>query len=409
MLLRSTSLIVLGYMISYWGGRELTSQQRLALLKDVSKLSNPRFGPGRTIGLILEQIRASYDADACLLIAPDAHSSKHLLRRADRARTDGAPLSSLASREETQALLALPAGLAVAFRRRPRVFGGARETFYAYDVNRSARVTAGHAESRRLADDFRAASFISAPLRENERDVGRLFIVSPRRHIHQSDSVYIVHLVEQVWQTVRNIDILDRLASEAAARERLKIARDLHDSPIQDYLALKFELEALSRTVAPDNPAFESIRQLAEKANSYVGDLRSFIETLKSGGETCESSLLSAVRQEADHCEELFGIHSEVWADRNILVADRLAAEALQIVREGLSNIRRHTAANRAAVSIARVEEDLVMRITNETDRELSPAGFVPRSITERAKALGGGAEVEQREGLTTVTVRIPL
>jgi hypothetical protein len=43
-LLRSISLLVLGYMMAYWGGSEVEAKRRLAFLKDISMLSNPRFG-----------------------------------------------------------------------------------------------------------------------------------------------------------------------------------------------------------------------------------------------------------------------------------------------------------------------------------------------------------------------------
>src|SRR5262245_9980140 len=41
-LLRPTSLLGLGYMIACWGGAETMLRRRLALLKDVSLLANPR-------------------------------------------------------------------------------------------------------------------------------------------------------------------------------------------------------------------------------------------------------------------------------------------------------------------------------------------------------------------------------
>src|SRR5215211_301963 len=47
-LLRPLYLGVLGYMISFWGGAEITFKRRLALLKEVNTLSNPRFGVDQT-------------------------------------------------------------------------------------------------------------------------------------------------------------------------------------------------------------------------------------------------------------------------------------------------------------------------------------------------------------------------
>ena len=53
-LLRPIALLGLGYMIAYWGGREIAFKRRLALLKDLTTLANPRFGVDATLGSVME-------------------------------------------------------------------------------------------------------------------------------------------------------------------------------------------------------------------------------------------------------------------------------------------------------------------------------------------------------------------
>jgi len=68
---RPLYLLLLGYVIAVWGEHEVISRARLALMRDVTSLSNPRFGIDRTLGRFLEAVRAFYDADACrLVVAP---------------------------------------------------------------------------------------------------------------------------------------------------------------------------------------------------------------------------------------------------------------------------------------------------------------------------------------------------
>jgi hypothetical protein len=64
-------LLVLGYMIAYWGGNEIKLKRRLKLLKEINLLANPRFGVSETIGALLERLRALYQADDCWLIISD--------------------------------------------------------------------------------------------------------------------------------------------------------------------------------------------------------------------------------------------------------------------------------------------------------------------------------------------------
>ncbi len=100
----------------------------------------------------------------------------------------------------------------------------------------------------------------------------------------------------------------------------------------------------------------------------------------------------------------------EVNAPTDIRVNDRLAAEVFQMIVEGLSNVRRHTESQRAAIGIACRDNQLIVRITNDnTDSSVADI-FAPRSITERAAALGGRAYVKtERDGDTVITVEIPL
>src|SRR5215813_7587388 len=89
-LLRPTSLLVLGYMIACWGGAETTLRRRLALLKDVSGLANPRFGVDRTFGALIERLRAFYAADLCLLVMAEPPPGGYTLRRVHRQHPDPA-------------------------------------------------------------------------------------------------------------------------------------------------------------------------------------------------------------------------------------------------------------------------------------------------------------------------------
>jgi signal transduction histidine kinase len=119
--------------------------------------------------------------------------------------------------------------------------------------------------------------------------------------------------------------------------------------------------------------------------------------------------LVPALRRQANKFCDLYGIKVEVNAESDVFVSDRLAAEVFQIVRESLTNVRRHTRAAHASVNVRRSGQHLVVSVENERPVEEPRRQFTPRSITERAASLGGRARVEQEDGRTAVTVEIPL
>jgi hypothetical protein len=136
LLLRPVYLLVLGYVISARGGFERLLQQRLALLKEIGRLSNPRLGTDRTIGVSLERLRQYYDADDCLLVTTDGGGPR--VRRATRDDPERARREDPLPDELARRLLAPPADHAI-------VYGGGgglpwSRGDHQYDVTRGAPV-----------------------------------------------------------------------------------------------------------------------------------------------------------------------------------------------------------------------------------------------------------------------------
>jgi signal transduction histidine kinase len=139
-----------------------------------------------------------------------------------------------------------------------------------------------------------------------------------------------------------------------------------------------------------------------------MSELRSYLERLKSDS-TSDNVLLPAVRRFASKYSAATGINVQVDGIDELRLNDRLAGEAFQMIAEGLSNVRRHTNARNAKIEIACNEMDLVLRIMNDNVNGAATTSFQPGSITQRAVALGGGAEVYFDSERTVVDVRIPL
>src|ERR1043165_6793102 len=116
-LLRAVYLASIGYLMAYWGGSEVTHKRKLALLKDVSRFSNPRFGVDQTIGSVITKLRDFYNADTCVLISTTAVASEYLLRRVDQRHPEIANRPEVVGLEGEQLLLSSPPEWAVIFHR----------------------------------------------------------------------------------------------------------------------------------------------------------------------------------------------------------------------------------------------------------------------------------------------------
>jgi len=201
------------------------------------------------------------------------------------------------------------------------------------------------------------------------------------------------------------------LASSAAEQERQKIARDIHDSVIQPYIGLQYKVAAIRNKLSDGRTedVAADLEHLFDVTNEEVSGLRRYVRGLKEAGAS-RDDLLSAVRRYVGQFEDHYGIRVRVECKTDINVNDRLAAELIQIVHEGLSNVRKHTEATQARVSFECRGGRILLRVENEQNGGPPAALFVPRSIAERAEGLGGRAHVESVAGShTAVRVEIPL
>jgi signal transduction histidine kinase len=407
-LLRPVYLSVMGYMIAYWGGRELEHKQRLEILRDINKLYNPRFGIDQTISAIMQKILISFDADSCLMITGEKGDSTYNIRQSYRDNPEKAIYAEQIAAPNP--LNSLPEEYAVIYQNINTLWNSGKN-YLAFDLLNGKRVEEPIRNGEILADFLETDSFISVPLYQRNAVIGRLYLTSRAKVFDYSDIEFLRQLLDNAVPVVENVNLLDRLASEATEHQRKKISRDIHDSTIQPYIGLKLGLEALQMRQQTGDDITRDIEQLTNMANANINDIRSYINKLKvdAPDPVKGSVLISAIRKQADKLSEFYGIRIEVRADDNIQINDRLSAEVFQLITEGLSNIRRHTKADHALIGIECADKKLKLEIMdNNPDGEI-PNGFIPKSIAGRARALGGHARVRRENNITKVSVEIPL
>jgi signal transduction histidine kinase len=418
-LLRPVYLAVLGWVISQRGGFETLLKRRLALLKEIGRLSNPRLGTDRTIGSSLERLRAFYDADDCLLVTAGTADEGARLRRATRDAPERCYREDPLPADLAGTLLALPPQHALVFPGPDETRGWRLSPALAQlDVEAGAPVAPDRAVVDRLAEWLGPSGFVTVPVIGHGRVVGRLYLAGSPRRAGIGDVEFLLQVVDALLPLLENVRLVDRLAASAADEERRKIARDVHDSVIQPYIGLQIGLSALERQLAASGSrsaeealraAGDGVRRLLAVTDSGVEDLRGFVARLR-GGETTTKGFAAIAESFARKFTELTGIAVEVETAGGLVVNDRLAAELFQMMAEGLSNVRRHTEAKRAQLRLSEAEGALLLSIENDGAPRREGTSFVPRSLADRAKALQGWVDVQALEGGgTRVLVTIPL
>jgi signal transduction histidine kinase len=200
------------------------------------------------------------------------------------------------------------------------------------------------------------------------------------------------------------------------ADERLRIARDLHDSIGHALVAINVRAGVAAHLHADDD-SDGALKDIMAVSSEALNDLRTTLSLIREADEpaptapaldlTSLTPLLDRARAgglDVDADVELNG--------RAIPIAVRQAG--FRIVQEAITNVMRHAAASRALVSLQVQGDALEIDVTDDgagaADAPASPGGHGLRGMGERAAALGGDVSVGPGErGGWQVHARLPL
>jgi len=198
-------------------------------------------------------------------------------------------------------------------------------------------------------------------------------------------------------------------AEKAREAERQRIAADFHDGPLQSFISFQMRLEIVRKLLLRDQTAaVEELVQLQELCKGQVNELRTFVRSMRPVD--VEGSLNATVRRVVEQFQKDSGIPATFVGGEFMEPSEpEVSLELLQIVREALYNVQKHSSATRVAVSIERLDSALEIAIEDNgngfpfsgkyTLEELELLRLGPMSIKRRVRTLGGELLLDSRPG----------
>jgi PAS domain S-box-containing protein len=198
--------------------------------------------------------------------------------------------------------------------------------------------------------------------------------------------------------------LLERLV-HAQEEERQRIARDVHDEPVQVLVALSLRLDLLAG--ATDDP--ELLAALAEArrtARATIASLRNLTFELHPPMLDREG-LAGALRVHLEQMRQDLGTQFALESELTEPPSPQTSAIAYRIAQEALTNIRKHACAQHVTVGLRGDEDALVVRIADDgrgfQGRPDEPGHLGLVSMRERAEMAGGWFRLESDDGAGTV------
>jgi PAS domain S-box-containing protein len=205
-----------------------------------------------------------------------------------------------------------------------------------------------------------------------------------------------------------------RLVFEAQGEERRRISRELHDQAGQLLTSMLLRLNLLQEATA-DRSVRQAIQEISSVASSTLEDISNLARGLHPAVLE-DLGLTDAVRRAVEEFGAggiSAGFHVSGITER---LPQHVEREVYQIIKEALTNVQKHSRADRVDVHLEKNNDSVTATIKDNGvgfERNMRDAGRTHLGLVgmnERASMLGGSLQVTSTPGGgTTVMLTVPL
>ena len=415
---RSVYIVIFSFPIGYISESE---KRRAAEALSVSRISarvRIEAGLKGTVQTVMQEVLQLFAARELLVITRESEGRMVMLWRSERTETNGNVVFTwrqLDENEQQEYLCVMGEDSAGAVWRNQNTVSsitldknGARTQGQQCYI--AARFVAEHPFETLLACAIGIAPDIST----------RLLMFDPALGGRAETQLrFLQDLANLVAPSVYNVYLLRRLRSRAAAVERARVSRELHDGVVQSLHAIAFRLYAL-RTRSGVSPAERDqelleVQQLVQSEAANVRNLIHQLEPLDFDPRHLVDFLAGMVTRYRQDT----GINAQFVCDvPQVSLPPVTCRELAGILREALANVRRHSGAHHVLVRLARqrgwvliVEDDgrgfeFSGRLSHV---ELEESRRGPLVIKQRVRAIEGELTIISRPGQgSRLEIRVP-
>jgi PAS domain S-box-containing protein len=214
-------------------------------------------------------------------------------------------------------------------------------------------------------------------------------------------------------ENYRNLAMYSETSRE---EEKKRLAIEIHDELGHALTALKLELAWLiKKKFIRQEVLFEKVRKMNELIESTIRKVRTISSQLRPSV-LDHFGLIAALEWQTAEFQKRSAIRCKLNVGKQDFKLEEQRSTALfRIFQEILTNVARHAKATRVDVTLERVTEEVILRVSDngrgikqEQINNKKSLGLL--GMTERALAVGGKLTISGVIGMgTTVTITVPL
>jgi signal transduction histidine kinase len=207
--------------------------------------------------------------------------------------------------------------------------------------------------------------------------------------------------------------LVSAIEEGAAARTRLSLARDVHDSVVQFLAGAAFRVEAIMRGTQPSGEVESDLKELKRLLIEEQGEIRAFVSALRRDRELELAEAVEELKTLARRLGQQWSVDCRVEASNDdASIPIRLQLDLQQLLREAVANAVRHGGADRIEVDVGVDQDQLRMAVKDNGSGFLPANGespVQPWSLKERVDRAHGSLSLFSEPGCTNLVITLPL
>jgi signal transduction histidine kinase len=405
-IMRAVYLVVFAFLIGYVAESE---KRRVAEALSVSQMTakiRVEAGLKGTVQTVFQELLKLFGARELLVLTREAEAERVMLWRAEILEGNAVfTWRQLDETEEQEYLCVMGDNCAGAVWREGRKASalcldkdGTRANAQSF---LGSTFVAGHPFRLLLACVISAAPDVSA----------RVLLFDPMRGGRAETQLrFLQDLANLIAPSVYNVYLLRRLRSRAAAVERARVARELHDGVVQTLHAIAFRLYALrTRSSFATGEREQELLEIQQLVQNEAANVRHLIQQLEPL-DFDPRHLVDFLAGMVTRYRQDTGIGAQFVCDvADVNLPPPICRELAGILREALANVRRHSGAQNVLVRLARQRSGWTLIIEDDgrgfefagslSHAELEESRRGPLVIKQRVRAIGAELTIVSKPG----------
>lgn len=217
-------------------------------------------------------------------------------------------------------------------------------------------------------------------------------------------------------ELIRQQEIRNKAIIEAEERERVRMAKDLHDGVGQQLAAVKLSMNAMEGELTANTEQLERVKALEHMVDETLKEVRAVSHNMMPNA-LIRKGLAAAVREFIDNIAAtgLLKVDLQI-VGLNERLENTMETVLYRVLQEVVSNIIKHAQANKVSIQLIHHEDNYLNFVIEDNGKGFDAReannfnGIGLKNIMSRVQYLNGTVDFDSSPGKgTTVIIEVPL